>query len=265
MSLTILVIATLLAGAPPPDAAPAPPPPAADDDIIVVEARPRSPADPFVAANAQSFAVTQQVDKAFVGPVSIAYKTKIPEPIRNGIRNFLNNTREPVIFLNFLLQFKPGKAAETFGRFAINTTVGAAGLFDMAKRRPFKLPRRPNGFADTMGYYGVKPGPFLFLPLIGPTTVRDAIGGGLDRLVLPFAFGAPFTDFAYGASTGTLSGLEYRSSFDDQLRTIREESRDPYRTRRELYLRKRQAEIDDLRGRPSEPAPPVIAEAKLPG
>lgn len=259
-----MATAILLAGTPPSDTAAVAAPPA-DDDIIVVEARPRSPADPFVAANAQSFAVTQQVDKAFVGPVSLAYKTRIPEPIRNGIRNFLNNTREPVIFLNYLLQMKPGKAAETFGRFAINTTIGGAGLFDMAKRRPFRLPRHPNGFADTMAFYGVRPGPFLFLPLIGPTTVRDAIGGGIDRLVLPFAFGTPFTEFAYGASTGTLSGLEYRSSFDEQLREIREESRDPYRTRRELYLRKRQAEIDELRGHPSEPPVPVVAQEVLPG
>jgi phospholipid-binding lipoprotein MlaA len=255
----------MLAGAPPPEAGPAVTPPPDDSDIIVVEARPRSPTDPFVAVNAQSFAVTQQVDKALVGPVAIAYKTRIPEPIRNGIRNFLNNTREPVIFLNFLLQVKPGKAAETFGRFAINCTIGVAGLFDMAKRRPFKLPRRPNGFADTMGFYGVKPGPFLFLPLIGPTTVRDAIGGGLDRLVLPLAFGSPFTEFAYGASTGTLSALEYRSSFDEQLREIREESHDPYRTRRELYLHNRQIEIDELRGHPSEPPAPAVAQPALPG
>jgi phospholipid-binding lipoprotein MlaA len=101
--------------------------------------------------------------------------------------------------------------------------------------------------------------------LIGPTTVRDAIGGGLDRLVLPFAFGAPFTEFAYGASTGTLSGLEYRSSFDAQWREIREESSDPYRTRRELYLRKRQAEIDELRGHRSEPPTRVAVEEELPG
>lgn len=242
----------MLAGAPPGDTASVTPitpaTPVAEDDVVVVQARQRTPEDPFVAVNAQSFAVAQQVDTAFVGPVSLAYKNKVPEPVRDGVRNFLANTREPVVFLNFLLQFKPGKAAETFGRFAINTTIGAAGFFDVAKRQPFRLPRRPNGFANTMAYYGVKPGPFLFLPLIGPTTVRDAIGGGIDRLVLPFAFGAPFTDFAWGASTGTASGLDSRARFDEQLNALRNGSPDPYRARRELYLSRRQAEIDALHG-----------------
>ncbi|MFX6258432.1 MlaA family lipoprotein, partial [Acinetobacter baumannii] len=88
-----------------------------------------------------------------------------PVPVRSGIRNFLYNLREPIVFVNFLLQHKAGKAAETLGRFVVNSTVGVGGLFDMAKRRPIHLPRRPNGFADTLGFYGVKPGPFLFLPL----------------------------------------------------------------------------------------------------
>lgn len=247
MSIIGLTIAIALAGALSGEQGPTPPPPPAEDDAIVVQARPHSPADPFVAVNAQSFAVAQQVDTAFIGPVSLAYKSKVPGPIRDGVRNFLNNTREPVVFLNFLLQLKPGKAVKTFGRFAINSTIGGAGLFDVAKRPPFGLPRRPNGFANTMGYYGVKPGPFLFLPLIGPTTVRDAIGAGIDRLVLPFAFGAPFTEFAYGASTATLSGIDHRVQFDEELRAEREDT-DPYRRRRELYLRTRQAEIEDLRG-----------------
>ncbi|MCE3590054.1 VacJ family lipoprotein, partial [Escherichia coli] len=102
-----------------------------------------------------------------------------------GIRNFFNNLSEPVSFLNFMLQIKPGRAAETVARFAVNTTVGVGGVIDVARRKPFRRPRRPNGFANTLGFYGVKPGPFLFLPLIGPTTVRDLVGLSIDRMVLP--------------------------------------------------------------------------------
>src|SRR5258706_52610 len=160
-------------------AAPAPRP-GVDQNDIVVTGRPHAPGDPLENVNAKSFAVTQSVDKAFVGPVALAYKKHVPAPVRSGLRNFLYNLKEPDVFLNFLLQLKPGKAMETLGRFAINSTIGGAGLFDVAKRRPFKLPRRPNGFADSLGYYGVKPGPFLFLPLIGPTTVRDLVASGLD-------------------------------------------------------------------------------------
>src|SRR3546814_7125122 len=71
----------------------------------------------------------------------------------------------PINFLNFLFQFKIGKAVETVGRFAINSTIGVAGIFDVAKKPPVNLPYRPNGFANTLGFYGVEPGPYFFLPL----------------------------------------------------------------------------------------------------
>src|SRR3546814_9806039 len=81
--------------------------------------------------------------------------------------------------------FKIGKALETVGRFAINSTIGAAGVFDVAKKAPINLPYRSNGFANTLGFYGVEPGPYFFLPLVGPTPLRDMVGDGIDLLVLP--------------------------------------------------------------------------------
>lgn len=227
--------------------------PAADagQGDIVVTAREHNPSgDPLEAVNAKSFEVTQAVDKALVGPVALAYEKGMPEPVRNGLRNFLGNLHEPVVFLSFLVQLKPGKAAETVGRFAINSTIGAAGLFDVAKRRPFNLPRRANGVADTLGYYGVKPGPFLFLPLIGPTTVRDLFGNGLDRLLLPLSIGGPFKKISYTVPIGVLSALDRRANFDEQLHKIRDDSADPYVAARKFYLERRQAEIDELRGLP---------------
>ncbi|HEY7958898.1 MAG TPA: MlaA family lipoprotein, partial [Sphingomicrobium sp.] len=162
--------------------------------------------------------------------------------------NVLSNLHEPVVFINFLLQHKVGKAAETLGRFAINTTVGLAGVIDVAKRKPFHLPRRPNGFADTLGFYGVKPGPFLFVPLIGPTTVRDLAGNILDRLVLPFAAGKPFSTPEWAVPTGTLHSLDRRIAFDHELARQRA-SVDPYTAARQYYLTRRQAEIDALHGK----------------
>lgn len=225
--------------------------PVASSDDIVVTARPRNaPGDPLQRVNAESFAITQSVDKAFVGPVSLAYKHALPAPVRSGLRNFLNNLHEPVVALNFLLQLRPGKAVETAGRFAINSTIGGAGVFDLAKRRPFNLRRRPNGFADTMGFYGVKPGAFLFLPLIGATTVRDLIGGMLDGVVLPLTVGRPFNRLAFTGPTGVIRGLDRRAEFDEKLQTLRS-SADPYAAARAFYLQRRQAEIDELRGRHS--------------
>jgi phospholipid-binding lipoprotein MlaA len=220
-----------------------------EEPAIVVNARQSVPEDPLAKINAQTYAVVQSVDQAIIGPVATAYIKNVPSPARSGIRNFFNNLREPLVAVNFLLQLKPGKAAETVGRFVINTTAGVAGLFDVAKKKPINLPRRSNGFADTMGYYGIKQGAFLFLPILGPTTIRDAIGGGLDGLFLPATVGKPFNRLTYTLPTGLLSSLGERADFDDQLKKIREESNDPYTAAREYYLTHRQAEIDVLRGR----------------
>jgi len=230
----------------PAPATPAEPPHEGD---IVITGRAEAPGDPLQAVNAQSFAVTQKVDDAVIGPAARTYKETVPRVVRKGIHNFLYNLREPIVALNFMLQLKPGKAVETVGRFAINSTVGAAGLIDMAKRKPFRLPRRSNGFANTLGYYGVKNGPFLFLPVIGPTTVRDLLGGAIDRLVLPVGVGRPFDSLTYSVPAGVLGALDHRSSFDKTLKDLHDNSPDPYAATRAFYLSRRQAEIDQLHGR----------------
>ena len=236
-----------------------PPEPIADE--IVVTARTADPRDPAEAINVEAFQLVQGADAALVAPVAEAYEEAVPSAVRQGIGNFLNNLLEPVVALNFLLQLKPGKAAETLGRFAINTTFGVGGLVDVAKTKPFNLPRRPNGFANTLGFYGVKPGPYFFLPLIGPTTLRDMIGGGIDGLVYPTAIGKPFTQLHYTLPAGTLSSLNSRIANDCELRVLNEETSDPYAATRDYYLWRRQAQIDELKGR--QPAPlPVGTVAK---
>lgn len=238
----------------PQTSAPQTPSPSPEIDTIIVTARPDSqPGDPMLQLNAQSFEVVQDVDEALVGPVAMAYKDAVPKPVRHGLRNFLRNLTEPIVALNFLLQLKPGKAAETVGRFAINSTLGIGGLFDIARRDPFKLPYRRNGFANTLGYYGVEPGAYLFLPLIGPTTVRDLVGGVVDGLVLPTAVGAPFNDPYFTLPAATLSALQGRIQIDEQLNALRTQSRDPYLAARDFYLKRRQAEIDALKGKVAYP------------
>ncbi len=224
----------------------------ADGNEIIVTARPRAPkSDPLQSLNAEAFGAIQGVDDAVVGPVAEVYEKALPSPVRTGLINFLSNLGEPVNFLNYLLQLKPGKAMETLGRFAINSTIGVAGFVDVAKKPPFNLPRRINGFANTLGYYGVEQGAFLFLPLIGPTTVRDMFGRIVDLSVLPFAIGKPFNDLAYTLPSGIITSLDFRVEQDEQLRKLRE-ANDPYAATRELYLQKRQAEIDALRGKSPE-------------
>jgi len=265
--VTALAAAAVQQGPPPPAAAAPvialPPPvvfvdaPPADQSAdvpadVVVRAR-GGRGDPLGALNARSFDTVQGVDRALIGPVARAYAKGAPSPLRDGLRNFLFNLREPVVFANYLLQLKPGKAAETAGRFLVNTTAGVAGLFDVARRKPFRLPRRRNSFANTLGFYGVGPGPFFFLPLIGPTTLRDLLGNFADQFIVPVGPVRPLRSQAVAIPVGVLSSLDYRVQLDGALTCLRS-APDPYAATRAFYLARRRAEIDALRGRTPGPA-----------
>ena len=225
-------------------------------DIVVTGRTGPPPGDPLEQVNEVSFAAVQAVDKAVIGPVAHAYETGVPSPVRSGVRNFLANLHEPETCLNFLLQHRIGKALETLGRFAINSTIGVAGLFDVAKRRPFNLKRRYNGFANTLGFYGVKPGPYFFLPLIGATTVRDFLGYSVDKLILPTSVGKPFNQSYYNIPTGVLSALDHRNATDADIQKTRNGDRSPYAAMREAYLARRQAEIEALHSKAVVPPRP---------
>ncbi|WP_338465584.1 VacJ family lipoprotein [Novosphingobium sp. ZN18A2] len=214
--------------------------------ITVVAHEPAPPGDPLMQANEESYHTVQAVDDAVVKPAAIAYKHVVPHVVRDGLHNVLQNLHEPVVFLNFLLQGKPGKAVETLGRFAINTTIGVAGLVDVAKRKPFHLRYRPNGFADTLGFYGVGPGPYLYLPLLGSTTVRDLAGLMADKMILPLSAGGTFRNPTYAVSTGVVKSLDERVRLDAKFKCIRATDH-PYATERALYLAQRKAEIDALK------------------
>ncbi|WP_327752844.1 VacJ family lipoprotein [Sphingobium sp. SJ10-10] len=232
-------------------------PAARPGDIVVTGRTTPPPGDPMERLNMKSFETVQAVDKAVVEPVAKAYNKGLPKPVRKGFRNFFSNLQEPVVFLAYMLQFKPGKAMETVGRFTVNTTLGVAGLFDVAKRKPFFLPYRPNGLANVLGYYGVGPGPYMYLPIIGPTTLRDVIGDTVDKMVVPFAIGKPFNEPKYVIPATILNQLGQRAAFDETIQQIRDEE-NPYAFYRELYLNQRKAEIEALHGRkPEQPVVPV--------
>lgn len=238
--------------------APAAPP--QSDDIVVTGRTSAPPGDPMERLNLKSFEAVQSVDKAIVEPVATAYNKGLPKPVRKGLRNFFFNLQEPVVFAAYMLQFKPGKAMETVGRFAINTTLGVGGLFDVAKRKPFFLPYRYNGVANVLGYYGVGPGPYMYLPLIGPTTLRDVFGDTVDNLVGPSLLGKPFNRPAYIIPAAVLRQLGERAAFDETIQTIRKQD-DPYTTYKDMYLRQRKADIEALHGRKVEGVTPVYGPA----
>lgn len=239
----------------PAEQAPAPlpetPPAEGAGRIIYVEAtQVETPGDPLEGLNAATYDIALSIDSAITEPVSEVYEEDLPKPFRNALRNFLRNLIEPVNALNFMLQLKPGKAVETLGRFAINSTAGFGGLIDLAQERPFNLPYRRNGLSNTMGYYGVGPGPFMVLPLIGVTTLRDLVGTTVDQAIMPAVLGAPFNTPYYAVPAYTVNSLQYRMEFDDRYDAIHE-SVDPYLAMRENYLCLREADIANLHNRPA--------------
>lgn len=220
---------------------------------IVVEGEVGAPVgDPAEKLNAATYKAVEAVDIALVEPIASFYDKGIPKPIRRGLGNFLRNLGEPINFLNFMLQLKPGKAVKTLGRFAINTTIGLVGVFDVAKKKPFNLRYEYNGLANTLGYYGVGPGPYLYLPFMGSTTVRDLIGRIVDLSIIPFVAGKPFNSPYYAIPVGALTSLESRIETDAQIDAIRERCGDGYAANRDLYLIQRKIEINRLRGRTSD-------------
>lgn len=193
------------------------------------------------------FGTWRALDKAVYRPVALGYKHVTPKPLRTGIRHILSNIGEPLVFLNFVLQGKPRSASKTLVRFVINSTVGIGGMIDVAKDKSINLPHRDNGLGSTLALYGVGPGPYIFLPFLGPSTLRDLFGSAAQGLVLPMAVGRPFDTLEYQVATGVVGGLDQRAEADDQLRALLSGAVDPYATLRSAWFQNRVAQIEALR------------------
>jgi phospholipid-binding lipoprotein MlaA len=234
-----------------------------DEDEIVVQGE-VGPVDrdPMVAVNEASFRITQQVDAVLVEPLADGYRSGLPGPLRDGLGNVVRNLREPANFLNFLLQGKIGKAAETVARFSINSTLGLGGLIDMAEKPGIGLPYRRNGFANTLGFYGVGGGPYLYVPVAGATNVRDLIGNTLDQTLLPFVLGKPFDTPEYGIPLFVVTNLDSRVALDEEIERLNE-TVDPYGARRDIYLYRRARDIALLKGEEPPEPPAILREIEL--
>jgi phospholipid-binding lipoprotein MlaA len=216
--------------------------------------------DPLEGFNRISFEVSMALDKALIRPAAMVYKTVVPKPLRDGARNALSNLGEPLVFLNDLLQGKPERALRTLGRFLLNSVLGLGGLFDIAKEKKFKLPHHPNSLGNTLGFYGIGPGPYVYLPLLGPTTLRDAVGSVQGRI--PGAFGINPLDEVdgLGVAATVVGGLDQRAENDFELKTLLDDAIDPYATFRSTWLQDREGEIDSLKA-PDGVEPGTVADS----
>jgi phospholipid-binding lipoprotein MlaA len=207
-----------------------------------------TPGDPLEGFNRKMFALNQALDKAIYRPAAMGYQHVVPKPVRTGLRHFFDNLGEPVVFVNDLLQLRIGRAAGTLVRFAINSTVGIGGLIDVARTKAIRLPHHRNSFGDTLAWYGVGPGPYIFLPLVGPTTLRDLLGGPFDDALVPAVLlskfaGKPFDTVPFLAANVIIPGLDLRAQADPELRALMGGAVDPYATLRSAWLQNRAAEI----------------------
>lgn len=140
-----------------------------------------NPADPLEPMNRVIFTFNDNLDRTIIRPVAIAYDTITPTPVQTGVRNFFGNLSDVVSIFNNLLQFKPQETVETFMRVSVNTVFGFGGLLDIGTE--MGLPKNPQNFGQTLGVWGFGAGPYLVVPLLGPSSVRSAVGRLLEAQV----------------------------------------------------------------------------------
>ena len=203
-----------------------------------------TPDDPYEGMNRAFYAIHRALDSAIFGPAARAYKAVLPAQLRKGFRNVITNLKEPSIAANDLLQAHPDRTARTVARFVVNSTIGIAGLFDFAHDMGFV--HHDNGFGATAGRYGVQPGPYLFIPFVGPTNIRDLLGQIADTATDPLGW-RPFNDGQVIYARAILDGLDQRAEADAQLTAIDNMSTDPYASLRSLFEQNRAAQIQDAR------------------
>ena len=199
--------------------------------------------DPWEGFNRDMFAVHESVDQAVLEPVARGYRAITPRPVRRGVLNFLRNLRAPVIFVNDVLQGEVRRAGTTAVRFGVNTTIGIAGVFDPATS--MGLERHDEDFGQTLAVWGVDSGPYIFVPLLGPTTVRDSAGRMVDMAFDPLTW-AEFDEVdEVRAGRGILTGVATRELVLETVDDIRRDSLDPYVTIRTSYGLLRESAIQN--------------------
>jgi phospholipid-binding lipoprotein MlaA len=202
--------------------------------------------DPFEPANRVAYAINEPLDKYFAKPIAQAYVDYVPSVIRTGINNYFNNIDDLFSAVNGLLQGKLDKAGHDMGRVMINTFPGILGLIDVASEAG--IPRGNEDFGQTFGYWGIPQGPFLFVPLFGPTTVRDGSGFVLRVLWSPTT---EIPDVAVRNVIYGLGVLDARAQALGAQSLIDQASLDPYTFVRRAYLQRREYLVHD--GNPPPP------------
>ena len=218
--------------------------------------------DPLEPLNRQIFAFDMFLDQWLIKPIAQVYENIVPDPGKDAIRNFLGNLHEPVIFANNLLQTEFTRAGWTVERFALNSTIGVGGVFDVATR--WGIEKQSGDFGQTMYHYGVPEFFYVVLPILGPSNPRDAVGMVADGYADPFSYLA----YDYGADVATYArwggeGLDQRAQNLGNLDDLQKNAIDLYAEVRSLYRQHRSAEL--RHGEPGTPSNEMDELYKDPG
>ncbi len=226
-------------------------------------------ADPYEKMNRAMFERNQRINHAVIYPVAKAYHNSVPDPVRKSVANFADNLGEPMVFANDLLQLRLGAAATTAGRFALNSTIGVGGLFDVASAQNLK--KQSGDFGQTLYVWGMRKSDYLVVPVIGPTNVRDLIGTTVELVAtIPagglLQEGIEATHYAAQAAntanTITVAGSVATpiTKLDDvqQMQALEDSSLDFYTMLRSVVEQKRQAELDEAVANSYWTAPPPV-------
>jgi phospholipid-binding lipoprotein MlaA len=199
--------------------------------------------DPWEPSNRAVFDFDIKLNNTVVTPVAKFYRSAVPAVARDGIHNALTNLNAPVVFANDAIQGDGSKATDTFGRFMINSTVGLAGLIDVATK--VGIPYHDNDFGITLGKGGAAEGSYLVLPFLGPKPPRDLVGSGVDIAFDPLTYMSWNNSTLYMIVRAGLGVLDTSAANIDAVEAIQRSSIDFYATTRSLYRQNRNAQIHD--------------------
>ena len=200
--------------------------------------------DPLEGMNRGIYKFNDVTDRAVFKPVATVYKTIAPTPVRKGFNNFFNNLGSITTVLNDLLQLKFANAFTDAGRFVINSTFGLAGFIDVAGMD--NIPNRKEDFGQTLGYWGVGNGAYLVLPLLGPSTLRDATGFAVDSMTTdPITYTHNIGEIRLHNQLRTAQLIDKRTELLDAGDLVDNASLDPYSFMRDAYLQRRENLVAD--------------------
>ena len=201
--------------------------------------------DPFEQTNRQIFDFNNSLDEYFFTPVAKGWR-KLPDFPKNNLANLAETAYTPVNLTNAILQFDKESISLILRRFVINLTFGFGGMYDIAGSKEFgNVKKRYEDFGQTLARYGMNEGPYLMLPIFGPSNIRDAIGRGVDAVLDPvsFAFRINGIGLEGRLSQPVITGIDKREQYLDYIEEIKKSSLDYYATMRSLYRQKRQKDI----------------------